>query len=140
MLPSADPSTSPVHSGGIPGARTWPAQNPVEAVPNNNPVGAGLFGLSAKPFQEVPGSKPRPISAPGFPYAGNSVLGQGSTQDRRNPYYPHELSNSVVGAVEAKDGYIARDPSLSARENPQGLSDEEQDLLGHHRMNSVHHR
>ena len=147
MLPTTNPSAYPVDvaaarvPGGVIGAKGWPANSPLEASPHNgNPAGAGLFGLSAKPFQEVPGSRPRPISAPGFPYAGNSVLGEGTTHDRSNPYFPGTTSNSVVGQVEAKDGYIARDPAASARENAQGLSDEEEDLLGHHRMNKAHRR
>ena len=120
---------SPMIPGGIGGNQNgWPAMLPRDAAAD--PLSAGLFGLTAKPFQEKPGSTPRPISAPGYPYAGNSVLGDKVVSG--NPYFPGTASNSVPVPVDPKkDGYLVTDAKAARIASPEGLSPEEEDLIGH---------
>ena len=42
---------------------------PVDKVGDGKGISPAMFGVSATTYQEVPGSKPRPIGAPGYPYA-----------------------------------------------------------------------
>ena len=67
---------------------------PVDKVGDGKGISPAMFGVSATTYQEVPGSKPRPISAPGYPYAQPNA-GAGSPHSaafgpKHNPYFPHQ--------------------------------------------------
>ena len=61
-------------------------------------ISPAMYGISATTFQEVPGSPPRPISAPGYPYAKPAAIGKASAYGpKHNPYFPQKGESNAGG-------------------------------------------
>ena len=86
-------------SGFVNNVHLYGAQTPDKTVSGKG-ISPAMYGISATTFQEVPGSPPRPISAPGYPYAKPAAIGKASAYGpKHNPYFPQKGESNAGGST-----------------------------------------
>ena len=84
-------------SGFVNNVHLYGAATPDKTISGKG-ISPAMYGISATTFQEVPGSPPRPISAPGYPYAKPAAIGKASAYGpKHNPYFPQKGESNAGG-------------------------------------------